>query len=86
LNSAICFCEKSTNTLDGAFFARLDPPDEPLVEPLCELSDGVAAEAGVSAVAGVAASAGVSSLDADLDFFLTFFSLSACKGKNKKSA
>lgn len=74
MNSAICFCENSTNTLEGAFFARLE--DDPRVDPLCE-SDGVAPDAGVSAGAseGVGVSAGVSSFAAF--FFLTFFSLSA---------
>jgi hypothetical protein len=72
LNSAICFCENKTNTLDGAFFARLDP--DPRVEPLCE-SAGVAAEAGVSAAVSAADSAADPSSFAF--FFLTFFSLSA---------
>lgn len=74
LNSAICFCENKTNTLDGAFFARLE--EDPLVEPRWE-SDGVAADAGVSAGASeaVGVSAGVSSLE-DAFFFLAFFSFS----------
>lgn len=74
LNSAICFCENNTKTLDGAFFARLD--EDPRVDPRFE-SDGVAADAGVSAGAsdGVGVSAGVSSFAAF--FFLVFFSLSA---------
>lgn len=78
MNSAICFWEKRTNTLDGAFFALLE--DEPLVEPLWEPvaeSAGVAAEAGVSAGASDGVSeAGVSSLEVAF-FFLIFFSLSA---------
>lgn len=72
LNSAICFCENKTNTLDGAFFARLEP--DPRVEPRCE-SAGVAADAGVSAAVSAADSAADPSSFAF--FFLTFFSLSA---------
>lgn len=75
LNSAICFCENKTNTLDGAFFARLEP--DPRVEPLCE-SAGVAADAGVSAAVSAADSAADPSSFAF--FFLTFFSLSAYLG------
>lgn len=72
LNSAICFCENKTKTLDGAFFARLEP--DPRVEPLLE-SAGVAADAGVSAAVSAADSAADPSSFAF--FFLTFFSLSA---------
>lgn len=72
LNSAICFCENKTKTLDGAFLARLEP--EPRVDPLLE-SAGVAAEAGVSAAVSAADSAADPSSFAF--FFLTFFSLSA---------
>jgi hypothetical protein len=79
LNSAICFCENKTKTLDGAFFALLEP--DPLVDPLCE-SDGVAAEAGVSAAVSVVDSAADPSSFAF--FFFTFFSFSDYKFESNK--
>ena len=70
LNSAICFCENKTKTLEGAFLARLEL--DPRVEPRDSAAD---APEPVSA----AESAVESAAESLAFFFLTFFSPSDCK-------
>jgi len=79
LNSAICFWEKTENTLEPARFDLFEPrePPDALFDPVVEAGAGVATGAGVAA--SDAASEAVSEVPPSslVFFFFTFFFSSA---------